>query len=149
MRDITGLKPLAHVFSLICSASALTLNLPKCSLMPLNPISDPSIIPRWISAHASSFVGMTVAAFGEYLGILLGPGVYNHIFEQVIAKYYSTCRSLANSVLASSFITIFYDVRAATLFSHVFQDFHPNDKVLLMERRMLHSIYKTPFLYFL
>ena len=98
------------------------------------------LINAWISAHAPAFSGVHVDTFGEYLGVLLGLGVSDQAFDKVTSKYFSICKLLSNSSLAPFFI-FFYNSRASTLFSHLFQVFHPSRNLLVVERRVLHSVF--------
>ena len=122
----------------------MSLNIPKCVLIPLNPSLSHIFIHEWLCQYTPSFSNMSIDTFGEYLGILLGPSVEEQ-FNKVIAKYFSNCRKFGSSAVAPALIILLYNSKAFSLFSYVLQVLLPSSYVLMAERRMIHSIYKLPF----
>ena len=55
MRDIAGLVPLYSAFQLIFQATSMSLNIPKCILIPLNLSLSHAYIHEWLSTFTPQF----------------------------------------------------------------------------------------------
>ena len=83
LKDLSGLRPLSEAFNIIKQATALTSNIPKCILIPLNDTLTYDFLYMWLRSNTPSSDSMHVDIFGEYLGILLGPAVGNQSFDKL------------------------------------------------------------------
>ena len=145
LKDIRGLLPLHHAFELIRKATSLSLNIPKCVLIPLNTSISHHFIREWLYSNTPLFYNMHIDSFGEYLGILLGPTVGSNSFDKIISKYFSNCRKLSTSTLSPALLTFLYNSNSVSLFNYVLQVLPPTPHLINCERRMIHSVYKLPF----
>ena len=74
LRDlIRDLPTASSIFAELAVASRLTLNFPKCILMPLGA-EEPEVFRPHLRDCCPQWAGMTVTDKGKYLGVILGPG---------------------------------------------------------------------------
>ena len=66
-------------------ATAMTLNIRKCVLVPLWQHSER--LRRWIRRAHPAFASAAISSFAKYLGVVLGPGALGHLWDGLECRF--------------------------------------------------------------
>ncbi len=145
VEDIAEALPiLQEIFQDLEKIAGLTLNRPKCILIPLWPTSSAQV-QRELAQHFSDWATITVAFSGTYLGVLVGPDSHDSFWGKAIKKYLDRAKSWGKLGLGLQFSTVAYCTYVLPTLSFLAQFKRPNQAVLEAEKKAINLMVPGPY----
>ena len=134
---------LMAVFAEAAKVAGLSLNLPKCVLIPLWPV-DYAFYRHDFARAFPSWAGMTIAGKGVYLGFVIGPEAGHDSWTKPLAKYIKAAQFWGGLGLGMQYSVVAYTTYVLPILSYVAQICAPSDEALAYENRAIRLLFRGP-----
>lgn len=139
--------PILHtVFSDLEKIAGLSLNRPKCVLIPLWP-STKEQVRHEIAVNFSDWAQIAVEYSGTYLGVVIGPDSVDSFWKKAVKKYLDRASMWGQLGLGLNYSTLAYTAYVFPVLSFLAQFKKPDDAVLQAERKALSLMVPGPYLW--
>ena len=145
------LKAVFQPLQMIKHAAGLSLNLSKCTLVPLGEYNENTIfkIKRWINEQLPAWSNFKIADRTKYLGFIMGPSATEHDnFAKPFSKLCRRTESIAQAPYATAPATFAYNLEAITVMSYVMQLVSIPENLIREQARLVAKILRSPYMAF-
>ena len=131
-----ALPVLEHIFKDLQDIAELSLNMPRCVLIPLWRV-DPDTLRQDLQLQCSFWAATSIQGSGKYLGFHIGPLAGSMSWEAPLQKYLKAAKEWGALGLGLHLSTLAYGIYILPVLSFVAQLSNPPDKAWEIERKAL------------
>jgi hypothetical protein len=142
--DIRHLIPLEQACILLKRVSNLTLNPPKCFMVPFGKLMTLSVIDvmcEWFICHVPNWASLAIKSSAKYLGFFLRPKGGSNMWCSAIAKWQDRAAILSNSQRTSTLVIPIYNSRCVPILGYIAQLIPLPVGTIIAERQILQRLF--------